>query len=246
MTTTLYGLAHSHPVHATRLMLEHKGIDHRVVNLLPGFHPLAVRAVGFRQGSVPALKLDGRRIQGTLAIAHALERRQADPPLFPADPERRRAVQEAQRWGHDELQPVPRRIFRWSLNHDAGVREWMARAVVGMPAPKLAAAAFKPIGALFARISSADADTVRRDLRRLPALLDHCDRLIAEGTIGGPELNAADCQILPSLRLLLGTEDIALALRGRPCAAAAMRVLPEYPGPVPASLPAEWLAWGAA
>lgn len=242
MTATLFGMAHSHPVHAARLMLRHKGIEHRVVDLLPGFHPLVVRAVGFRGGSVPALRIDGRRVQGTLAIAQALEQLHPEPSLYPADAGLRRVVEDAQRWGHDELQPVPRRIFRWALNHDAGVRTWMADAVVGLPAPALAAAAFKPIGALFARISSADDPTVRGDLDRLPALLDHCDELIREGTIGGPQVNAADCQILPSVRLMLGMDDLAPLLRGRPCADAALRLLPEYPGPVPAFLPPGWCA----
>jgi glutathione S-transferase len=241
MTAKLYGMAHSHPVHAARLMLQHKGIEHDVVNILPGVHPLVVRAVGFRGGSVPALRIDGRRIQGTLEIAQALEELRPDPPLFPADPQRRRAVQEAQQWGHDELQPVPRRIFRWALNRDPKVRAWMAEAVVGLPAPKLAAAAFKPIGALFARLSSADEENVRRDLHRLPSLLDRCDALIAQGIIGGPDVNAADCQILPSIRLMLGMEDLGPVVRGRPCARAAMRLLPDYPGPVPAALPAHWL-----
>lgn len=241
MTATLYGMAHSHPVHAARQMLQQKGIAHRVVNLLPGFHPLVVRAVGFRGGSVPALVIDGRRVQGTLAIAQALEEICPEPSLYPRDPQRRRAVQEAQRWGHDELQPVPRRIFRLVLNRNAGVRAWMAKDVVGLPAPKVAAAAFKPIGVLFARISSADEATVRADLGRLPGLLDHCDGLVGAGVIGGAEVNAADCQILPSLRLMLGMTDLEPLLRGRPCAAAALRLMPDYPGPVPASLPDGWL-----
>src|SRR5687767_7058376 len=105
----------SHPGHAVRLMLEHKGIEHRVTDLPPGTHPVLVRAVGFRGYTVPALKLEGRRLQHSLEISRELERIKPDPPLFPADPELRAKVEEAERWGEAELQPVPRRITRWSL-----------------------------------------------------------------------------------------------------------------------------------
>ena len=60
MTVKLYSLALSHPGHAARLMLERKGIAHRVVDLLPGFHPVLLRVLGFRGGTVPAMRIDGR------------------------------------------------------------------------------------------------------------------------------------------------------------------------------------------
>ena len=86
VTAKLYSLSLSHPGHAARLMLERKGIEHRVVDLLPGLHPPIVRAAGFRGGTVPALKLDGRRIQGSLRISRALE--QARPDVAPPVPGR--------------------------------------------------------------------------------------------------------------------------------------------------------------
>ncbi|MEX1142461.1 MAG: glutathione S-transferase N-terminal domain-containing protein [Thermoleophilaceae bacterium] len=89
MTATLYSLRLSHPAHAVGLMLERKGIDHEVRNLMAGFHPLLVHAAGFRGGTVPALKIDGRRIQRSREIAAALDEIQPEPALFPADLERR-------------------------------------------------------------------------------------------------------------------------------------------------------------
>lgn len=237
----LFGMAHSHPVHAVRLMLEHKGIEHRVVDLMPGLHPPIVRALGFRGGSVPALKVGRRRLQGTREISRALETLQAEPPLFPADPAARAAVEEAERWGEEMLQPVPRRLFRWALQHRQTLRRWMAKEVVGLPAPGAAGAAFWPIGLLFARISAADDATVQADLRRLPELLDHADALLAAGVIGGEHLNAADCQIVPSIRLMAGMPDLAMLLADRPCLAHAMRVLPVFPGPIPRVLPPDWV-----
>ena len=94
MRTKLYAVSLSHPCHAVRLMLERKGIDHEVADLLPGFHPLLVRAAGFRGGTVPALRIDGRRIQGSLRISRVLDELCPEPPLFPAEPGPRRTSRE--------------------------------------------------------------------------------------------------------------------------------------------------------
>jgi glutathione S-transferase len=83
VSARLYSLSLSHPSQAARLMLEHKGLEHEVVELLAGIHPLQLRAAGFRAGTVPALKLDGRRVQGSLRISRALEQARPEPALFP-------------------------------------------------------------------------------------------------------------------------------------------------------------------
>jgi glutathione S-transferase len=71
----------------------------------------------------------------------------------------------------------------------------------------------------------------------LPVLLDRVDALIAEGTIGGAAPNAADFQIMSSVRVLLEFEDLAEDLEGRPCARAARRLFPDWVGPIPRGLP---------
>src|SRR6478736_6591416 len=85
----------SHPAHAARVMLDLKGVDYDLATVLPGMQRIHLRLAGFRGGTVPALKLDGRRVQGSRAIARALEARRADPPLFPADPQSRARADEA-------------------------------------------------------------------------------------------------------------------------------------------------------
>jgi len=92
MGIKLYGTPPSPPSHSARLMLERKGLDHKVVWLLPGMWPALLRTRGFRGGTVPAMKVDGRRIQGSTLISRELEELKAEPPLFPSDSEKRVAV----------------------------------------------------------------------------------------------------------------------------------------------------------
>jgi len=240
MKARLYALSTSHPAHAARLMLERKGIEHRVSYLLPGMHPVQLRAAGFRGGTVHALRRDGERVQGSLRISRFRDRVHPKPPLFPNDPEERWRVEEAEAWGEAELQPLPRRIFRWANVHQPALRRWLGE-LGGIPAPGLASALGVPLARRFARVSDATDSRVRADLDALPALLDRVDELIAEGTIGAIEPNAADFQIGSSIRVLLAYEDLRPALEGRPCAELAQRLFPRYPGPVPLRLPAEWL-----
>src|SRR5215204_4813745 len=98
MAITLYGTPPSPPSHSARLMLEHKGLQHRIVWLLPGLWPALLRTRGFRGGTVPAMKMNGRRLQGSRVISRALEEAKPEPTLFPADPELRREVEDAERW----------------------------------------------------------------------------------------------------------------------------------------------------
>ena len=232
---TLYSLELSHPGHAARLMLERKGIEHRVVNLLPGFHPWMVRALRFPGRTVPALKLDGQRVQGSRQITRALEELQPEPRLLPTP-----MVEEAERWGEETLQEIPRRAFRWGAARQVDLRRWIAQDA-GIPAPGLGARVNVPIARRLAAYSQASDENVRRDLADLPDHLDHVDSLIADGTIGGGEPNAADFQIGCTVRVLLSQTDLRPVVEGRPCADLAMRVLPESPGPIPPFLPREWI-----
>jgi glutathione S-transferase len=240
MRVTLYGFRISNSTQTARLMLERKGIAYKRVELLPGLHPVALWALGFRRGTVPALRFDGRRIESTLELARALEAAVPEPPLFPADAHLRRAVEEAEAWGEAELQMVPRRIARWALARDNRARTRVAKDV-GVPLPALAAWLNAPVAKAMAARVDADEAHVRTILTNLPATLDRLDGLIADGVIGSEEPNAADFQIAPSVRILVAMADLAPALAGRPCEAHARRFVPDYP-PAPPMLPRELLA----
>jgi glutathione S-transferase len=199
-----------------------------------------VRAAGFRHGTVPGLKLDGRRIQGTLQISRALDEAVPEPPLFPRDPARRAAVEEAERWGDRVYQPVPRRIFRWVVTNDSAIRQALARRT-GIPAPGIAAMLMLPVSHVYMRFEGGGEKRVRRDLAELPAHLDHVDDLLAAGTIGGEELNAADFQIGTTTRVLLNFPQARRLLEGRPAAEHAMRIAPDFGMVLPVEVPDAWI-----
>jgi glutathione S-transferase len=237
----LYGIPLSHPVLGVKGTLVFKRLRYRYVELLAGGHPPLLWALGFRGGTVPAIKLrDGRRVQGSLAIAQALEQIAPAPSLYPARPAARAAVSDAERWGEAVLQSIPRRLIRWGLREHLRQRQWFADVASPLPLPSLAGLLMTPLVPVFARIAGANAAQVRHDIDRLPGLLDEVDRLIAHEVIGGDQLNAADFQIAPSLRMLLAMTDIAHLVADRPAATLARRVVPDYPE-IPAALPAEWI-----
>lgn len=239
MSTKLYGFPLSHPVRATQLALEHKGVPYDFVELPAGIHPIPVRAFGFERGTVPALKIDGVRVQGSREIAAYLEEHRPEPSLYPADPELRAAVEAAEIWGEETLQAIPRRIFRYLAGSDQSVRRWMA-GVVGMPLPGVMAVGFKPVAMILGRQSGADEARVREDVETLPATLDRVDGLIADGVIGGEVPNAADFQILTTINALRNFSDLEAMLSERPSTAAAERLISPPRGQVPTTVIADW------
>jgi glutathione S-transferase len=107
MATRIYVMPISNPAAVGAALVRHKRIPHRVVTLMPGLHPLLVRAAGFDRHTVPALEVDCRKVQGSREIARFLDELVADPPLFPLDRGARSALEEAERWGERVLQPRP-------------------------------------------------------------------------------------------------------------------------------------------
>jgi glutathione S-transferase len=241
MQATVYALAGSHPVKAALLMLDRKGIEWRRRDLANVVDRPLLRAMGFPGPTVPAVKLDGRKIQTTRALARALDEIVPEPPLFPSDPDRRASVEAAEQWGDEVLQPVPRRLSWAALKRDrSGLRSFIEGPIMGIP-PGLAVATAAPLVYGSAKINKATDDAVRADLLTLPALIDQVDDLIANGVIGGAEPNAADYQIFTSVRLLMCFDDLRPQIESRPAGEQALRLVPHFPGKVPPVFPSEWL-----
>jgi glutathione S-transferase len=180
------------------------------------------------------MKIDGRRLQGSRAISRALEEIKPEPQLFPSDPAQRLAVEEAERWGDEILQDVPRRIIRWLSVHRPETKVMIAKDA-GIPFPRFAAWINTPAARHLANKVDADGQ-VEQAIAQVPDVLGHVDELISEGVIGGDQPNAADFQIASSVRALLNVDDLRPATNGRPAAELAMRYLPEFGTDLPAGL----------
>ena len=220
----LYGVPGSAPTFSAELMLMHKGIQYRRVNLLPGVHRRRLRRKGFPGITVPALVLNGDRVQTNRQIARALDRLIPDPPLFPTSAGGRSEVEEAECYADEVLQPAVRRIVIWSLGHDPdSVRPHPSNGRLAIPRSARLRRRLMP------RVSAAwkiDVAIVRVDLERLPHMLDRLDSYVAEGILDNPRLTAADFETAPLIAALMGVADLGAEIGSRPVAELASRVMP--------------------
>jgi glutathione S-transferase len=247
MKVKLYALPGSHPCAAVEVALRLKSIDYRRIDLLP-LAQLAVGPLLYGGNTVPGLKIDKERLAGSRTIMRRLDTLVAEPALLPppADAVARARVLEAERWGDEVLQSVPRRILDAAFLRNAGCMESYA-GDTKMPLPRPMLRPALPLTAkLMAKRNKADDAKAKADLVALPAQLDHIDTWIADGVLGGEQPNAADLQIGSSIRLLLTIADIRPMLEDRPLLRLTRWFEPQA-GEVPAgTLPAEWLRAPAA
>lgn len=240
MKATLFVMPGSHPSMAARLMLEYKRVDYRRIDLVPVLSKGVLRAAGFKRVTVPALRLDGGRVQGTREIAEALDRVVPERPLVPRDAEGRATHDEAERWADGELQEIARRLIWNILSRDPrGRRSYLEGAKLGVPVA-LAVKTAAPLVYLSKRFNEAYDEAIRRDLEALPGIVERIDGLLADGVIGDDEPTLADFQIATTIRLLMTMDDARPLVEGHEAARFAMRLVPEYPGYAPSTLPAAW------
>jgi glutathione S-transferase len=259
--TKLYVILGSHACRTGMLLLEHKGIDYERVELPTGLHPFLLPLRGFgrnsaafrhvdddrphrmlgmmdRLGTVPSLLIDGQHVKTNREIARYLDGLVHDPPLFPADRDRREAVEEAERWGDEVFQMVARRmILTASLQGRDGL---INRGNDGRLGPLLMRnETMRFVGArlIVRRIFGGGTRAEGELLAALPGMLDRIDGWIEAGVLGGDELNAADFMIAPSFALLTYRRDLRPELERRPAMRLVDRLLPE-PSAVPQPLAA--------
>jgi glutathione S-transferase len=242
----LYVLPGSHPCAAVEVALRRKGLEFEAVNLLP-MTQILIGPLRYGGQTVPGMRVDGERIVGSRAIMRRLDELAPEPPLLPppGDP-RREQVLEAERWGDEVLQDIPRRVLDVGFLRRPDTMESFA-GDTPLPLPR---ALLRPAMPLTARLMAirnhARDDTARADFEALPGYLDKIDAWIAEGLLGGEEPNAADLQIGSTIRLLGAIGDVRPLFENRP-AARLTRYFPPMVGEIPAgTLPAEWVAAPAA
>ncbi|HWX95523.1 MAG TPA: glutathione S-transferase N-terminal domain-containing protein [Solirubrobacteraceae bacterium] len=238
----LYVLPGSHPCAAVEAALRLKSIDYDRVDLLP-MSQLIVGPLRYGGATVPGMRADGERLVGSRAIMRRLDELVPEPPLLPApgDPAYARVL-EAERWGDEVLQSVPRRILDVGfLRRPSAMESYAEDAKLPLPRPLLRPA--QPLAARMMAIKNrATDDAARADLAALPGQLDRIDAWVAEGLLGGEAPNAADLQIGSTIRLLMSIADVRPMIEGRP-SARLVRYFPQLSGGLPAGLlPASWLA----
>ncbi len=246
---TLYVIPGSHPCRSAMLMLEHKRVPYKRHDIVTLLHPTAVRRRGFdagsqtrtagskrplalrsgdRAGTVPALDADGEKVSTNHGIARFLDDRHPDPPLFPSDPGRREAVEEAERWANETLQMHARRTtLAWAVRDPAAASRAAADGRMGYLLYRRALLRHLLIPLIGRLVFAVDRDSDAELLGELPAHLDRVDALIAEGVLNGPDLNAADFMVAPSLALILYRPDVRPMFEGRPALELVDRLLPE-------------------
>jgi glutathione S-transferase len=220
----LYGIRGSAPSFCAELMLRHKEIHYRRVNVVGGRHRWTLRARGFPGGTVPALVLNGRHVQTNRAIARALDEVVPDPPLFPGDPAARDRVEEAERFIDEVLQDAVRRMMIWSMFRDPdSVTAHPANGRIPVPRSSWRRAWVRPLAF---RLYGITAAVIGNDLATLPAMLDKIDGYVADGVLNGPQLTAADLELAPVIAALMGIGDNGPKIARRPVAALVSRVMP--------------------
>jgi glutathione S-transferase len=223
----LYGLPGAAPSFSAELMLLHKGVTYRRVNLIPGLHSRTLPARRFPGGTAPAARLNGQRVQTNRAIARALDELVPDPALFPSDPAERADVEEAERFCDEVLQHAVRRMILWSLTRDPdSVTPHPALGPLAVPRNKWLRARLMP--RVFKTYGITDA-VVRKDFEALPMMFDKLDGYAADGVLDGRRLTAADMQVAPLIAAVSGIEDLGAEIAWRRVAAMTNRVMPPRP-----------------
>jgi glutathione S-transferase len=235
MEARLYVVHGSHPSACVEKALALKGIEYRRVELLPPVHA-AIQRVRFGGRTVPGIRLDGEKVQGSRAILRRLDELRPDPPLYPSDAEARARVEEAERWGDEVLQQVARRLSWQVIKRRPAVMASYARGSRFAMPDSLAALAARAMVPAELRLHHITDDALVTDLAELPGHVERVDGWIGEGVLGGAEPNAADLQIAPSVRLLMTIGDVRPLIEGHPAEQLALRLFPDWAGDAPAGI----------
>ncbi|MBV9605094.1 MAG: glutathione S-transferase family protein [Solirubrobacterales bacterium] len=130
----LWHLPLSHYSEKVRWALDHKRIGHDRHAPVGGVHiPVALYLTRGRHYTFPVLELDGHRIGDSSAIIAALERRQPDSPLYPADRNERERALVLEEWFDEHLGPSVRRYVFHVMRSDRELFDELAAQQV--PAP---------------------------------------------------------------------------------------------------------------
>ena len=188
-----------------RWALDYKRMPHRRVDPLPGAHMLVALALTRRTVTFPVLRIGRRSIGDSTRIVAELERRQPDPPLYPADPAERRRALELEEFFDESLGHEVRRVVFWQLMQDP---EWWRSRAPEITTPRqgrLLAAVMPAFLAILRRRYSIDAASAAQSLLKVRAamrLIEHT--LDGRDYLVGDHFTIADLTSAALLAPLLG------------------------------------------
>jgi len=239
MSVSLTVVHGSHPCVTVELALQRKGIPYKTTELPPPLHA-AIQRVRTGKRTVPSMVLDGEKVSGSRAILRRIDAYVPTPPLYGTTDAERMRIEAAEQWGDEDLQALVRRILWPTL---ARSPESLGSFSEHSKLPPIPGPVLKAMAPVVTRVefklNATSQDQLASEVAALPAALDTVDGWLADGTLGGEVVNAADLQIAPSITLLLTIEDLAPVFAGRPCVAWARGLVTQQDGHVPAGVIAD-------
>ena len=111
---TLYQFPISHYCEKVRWALDYKGIEYRVINLLPGAHIKVIKPLCSKT-EVPVLRHDENIVQGSSEIISYLDQTFPDKPLTPSNTSQKQQALEWEEFVDKNIGPHVRTYFYYYL-----------------------------------------------------------------------------------------------------------------------------------
>jgi glutathione S-transferase len=195
----LYQFPFSHYCEKIRWALDYKGIAHRTINLLPGFHLRQIASFAPKT-CLPVLRDGAIVVQDSSAIIDYLDQRYTNPALTPSDPN---AAREALDWEEYLDEQIGVNIRLWFYHHTLPVRRlgvsfllqgaaWHKKPLFVLVYPKVRRAMLQSM--------NINADTAKQAEESLRAALERLDdalvgrRFLVEDRFSRADLTA--CALL--------------------------------------------------
>jgi hypothetical protein len=241
-TPTLYMFEGSNACLSAMLLLDHVQLPHRRRRLPPGLHAGAMRAMGFRGTTVPALRIGSRKVQGSRAIALLVADELApEAGLLPAGAAEREQVLHLEARA-EQLQNAARRlVYVAALQDTDSIRALVDVTYGRLPSPARALVV-RALVPLASKGHAARADRAEGYIDRACDVLDELDAAVEAGVLATDAPTVADFQAAPNIAALALAPALAPLLQARPSWRIAEQLLPGgYPLDAAPDLPAAWV-----
>jgi glutathione S-transferase len=227
---TLWHLKVSHYNEKARWALDHKRVPHVRRAVVPGRHTALAKKISDGD-TLPVLVLDGQAIGDSTRIIEALERRQPDPPLYPADPADKRRALELEDFFDEELGPHTRRlVVHHMLPEPELILDGFFQDVHGVQRRAMSAG-YPAVRRAMTSALAIDDENVSLGFRELRAAGERFDsELQPSGYLVGDTFTVADLTLAALLSPLVAPAEFPYAQpqRGHACLAKVQELFDEY------------------